>query len=315
MSAPVGTFRESLRESWQGWNWFWFQPSEPHTLALIRILAGSMLFYTHLVWGLELPAFLGADGWLPNQLARDIHQGGFAWSYLWYVESPGLLWVLHGTGLIIFAMLTLGLYTRVTAVLAWIVTVSYCQRLTGAFFGLDQVNAMLALYLMLGPSGAVYSLDAIRRRRAGEGTPQIRSPATISANIAVRLIQVHLCVIYLFGGIAKMRGQTWMDGTAIWYSVANLEYQSIDLTWMVHYPRFGALLSHLTVFWETFYCVLIWPRQTRPLVLMMALAVHLGIAGGLGMMTFGLAMLIANLAFVAPATVRRWAAWVIPDRS
>jgi hypothetical protein len=86
----------------------------------------------------------------------------------------------------------------------------------------------------------------------------------------------------------------------MWYSVANLEYQSLDMTWMVHYPWLAALLSHLTMFWETFYCALVWPRGTRPLVLGMALVVHGGIALFLGMITFGLAMIFANMIFIPP---------------
>ena len=64
-------------------------------------------------------------------------------------------------------------------------------------------------------------------------------------------------------------------------------------------------LTHLTVFWETFYCVLVWPRLTRPIVLSIAAGVHLGIGLFLGMWTFGLAMLIANASFVSPWVVRR----------
>ena len=49
-----------------------------------------------------------------------------------------------------------------------------------------------------------------------------------------------------------------------------------------------------------------WPRLTRPWVLCLAVLVHGGIALAYGMITFGLAMLIGNLAFVSPQTVRRW---------
>ena len=34
------------------------------TLGMIRICAGAMLLYTHLVWGLDLTTFFGAHGWL-----------------------------------------------------------------------------------------------------------------------------------------------------------------------------------------------------------------------------------------------------------
>ena len=34
---------------------------------------------------------------------------------------------------------------------------------------------------------------------------------------------------------------------------------------MAHYPRLVNLMTHLTIFWEVFYCALIWPRALRPI--------------------------------------------------
>ena len=87
-------------------------------------------------------------------------------------------------------------------------------------------------------------------------------------------------------------------------SIANLEYQSMDLTWLAGWPVLISILTHLTVWWELSYCVLVWPRLTRPLVLVAAIPIHLGIAFILGMQTFGWVMLFANLAFVSPWLVR-----------
>ena len=60
------------------------------------------------------------------------------------------------------------------------------------------------------------------------------------------------------------------------------------------------------MFWEIFYCALVWPRLTRPLVLAMAVAVHGGIAIALGMITFGTMMIVANAIFLSPEWVRSW---------
>ena len=79
-----------------------------------------------------------------------------------------------------------------------------------------------------------------------------------------------------------------------------LEYQSLDMTWLANHPRLLNLMTHVTVFWELSYCALVWPRLTRPWVLLMAVFVHGGIVLSLGMPTFGLVMLIGNLAFVSP---------------
>jgi hypothetical protein len=66
-----------------------------------------------------------------------------------------------------------------------------------------------------------------------------------------------------------------------------------------------SLATHATLFWELFYCALVWPRSTRPWVLSMAMAVHAGIAIALGMVTFGVMMMLANLAFIEPEVMRR----------
>jgi hypothetical protein len=283
----------------QGWDQFWFTPMPPHTLALIRIATGAMLFYTHLVWALDLQAFLGSQSWISTSTSQFLQEGNSTWSYLWYISSPTLLWTTHLVGMAVFAMLSLGIFTRVTSVLAWLIALCYCHRLEGALFGLDQINVLLAMYLAISPAGQVYSIDSWWNKR-GKPLDAQDSLATIRANISTRLIQLHLCTIYLFGGIGKMRGSEWWDGSASWLALANPEYQSLDMTWLASHHLVLSTITHVTVLWETSFCLLIWPRLTRPLMLLMAVVVHAGIALCLGMVTFGCIMLIANLAFISP---------------
>jgi len=299
-----------IRDVLRGWDRFWFTPAQPHTLALIRILGGALLLYSHAVWTLDLEAFLGKSSWLSADTVALMNQEpsgrNYAWSYLFWIDSPALLRTLHLAALAVFFLLTIGLFSRLMAILACLITLSYCHRLTGTLFGLDQINAFIAMYLTLGSSGAAYSVDRWLARRRGDESP----PPAVGTNIAVRLLQVHMCVIYLFGGIGKMRGETWWDGSALWFAFASLEYQSIDMTWTVRHRWLLAMLTHLTVFWETFYCFLVWPKLTRPLCLALAVLVHGGIGICLGMQTFGLAMIIANLAFLSPETVRAAITWL-----
>jgi hypothetical protein len=275
-----------------------------------------MMLYTHLVWTLDLDAFLGPHAWLTRDTVALMNQTPdgriYARSYLAWTDAPAVIWPLHIAALLVLTMLTVGLFTRVTSILALVITLSYCHRLTGSLFGLDQINAFLAMYLVVGPAGAVWSVDRwLANRRLPDKRGKLAPAApSVTTNIAIRLLQLHMCVIYLFGGISKMRGGEWWDGTAMWFGFANLEYQSLDMTWTVHAPWLLALLAHITVFWETFYCVLIWPKLTRPICLALAVGVHLGIGLCLGMWTFGLAMLIGNLAFVSPQTVRAVVTWL-----
>ena len=89
------------------------------------------------------------------------------WSYFDYIQSPGILWTAHIAALLFF-LLTIGFFSRIMAVLAYVIAVSYANRITpGVYFGLDRINCLLAMYLMLGPCGTRYSLDRIWRLRRG----------------------------------------------------------------------------------------------------------------------------------------------------
>jgi len=302
-----------FRQWTDAWDRFWFTPTSPHTLAVIRIATGLMLLYSHLVIAFNLSSFLGDTAWIDNETIAAIHGGKFgpsdaARTYLWWFSSPFAIWTHHLMAIAVTACFAAGLMTRVAAPLAWFLQLMLVHRMTGTLFGLDQVMTMLAMYLMLAPCGAVFSVDRWLNRRYAARISERRifrwllpaAEPSVSANIATRLIQIHLCVIYLFGGLWKARGTTWWDGTSIWFAISNAQYQSIDVTWLGRYPTLFSMLAHVTVFWEVFYCALVWPKLTRPIVLGIAVAVHLGIALFLGMITFGVIMIVANMAFIAP---------------
>ncbi len=294
-------FVDVVQQTSAGWNRFWFSPADPATLGVVRILAGLMLLYTQLVWMWASADFFGPFSWLPSETVQLVEPGSFSWSHLHGLNSPAALMISHLMAITAALALTLGLWTRPAAILTFLMTVSYNHRVPGALYGLDQVNTFLAFYLAIGPCGACYSLDRWFKHRAGITSPTDRS---VAANLAIRLMQVHLCVIYLFAGLSKLQGASWWDGSAFWGGVASLEYQSLDLTWLADWPLTVNFITHVTVFWEVSYCVLVWNRFTRPIVLLLAICVHGGIALALGMKTFGVAMIFANLSFVSPQIIR-----------
>ena len=70
MKVVLNYFRELTSATSAGWNRFWFTPDQPHTLAVIRICAGAMLFYTHAVWSIDFIGFFGPDGRLAPEFVR-----------------------------------------------------------------------------------------------------------------------------------------------------------------------------------------------------------------------------------------------------
>jgi hypothetical protein len=258
-------------------------------------------------------------------------QGTPIWSVWFHVTDPTAMALVH-TGFILCTLLfTLGLCTRVMAAVTWFAALCYIHRASTTLFGVDTMMTIALLYLMIGPSGAALSLDRLigrwwatrrflRRLPAGEGPvrpPPLPVRPLVSANLAIRLFQIHVCIIYFAAGISKLQGRRWWTGEAIWGTLANFEFAPMQ------YPAYNSFLLFLSehrLFWEAFmtagtlftlafeigFAFLVWNRHTRWVIIAMAVTLHGGIGLFMGLKTFSLMMLTLVLSFVPPEVLRRW---------
>ncbi len=308
------------------WSEFFFSPADPTALGLIRVAVGLLAFWSLFVFGLDLPDYFGSNGWAEPGVIRSV-EGPLTWSF-WFPVPDVWLRTVWCVCLVILAAFTLGFSSRLTAVLTWIIVVSTVRRVPIALYGFDQVLSTLALYLALfGASGQAVSLDRFLRRwrqarslaakslkRGGTTGRRVRpdEPArpipTVSANLALRLIQLHLAVIYGMAGLAKVQGPSWWDGTAIWKTMATGEFVVLDFTALADWPMLINLVTHASLALELLYPVLVWIKRVRPLLLAGVVVLHVGIAVmSPGLAEFALAMIAGNLAFVSGAWLRELA--------
>ena len=121
---------------------------------------------------MDLRAFLGSDGWADPATAREFLALGAprAWSF-WFFVPDALLWPAYLACLAAVLAFAAGLFSRVTAPLAWIIAVSTARRVPVMLFGFDQIVNLWALYLAVtGASGQAFSADrwlADYRRASG----------------------------------------------------------------------------------------------------------------------------------------------------
>jgi hypothetical protein len=291
---------DAARTIVRAWHVLFFTPADPTTLGVIRIIAGLLSVWSFINIGVDLQSALGSHGWAdPDVLRafwRDHKAASTAWSF-WFLVPDWLLLLAWATALVVLALFTLGFGSRLTAVLAWVIMVSTARRAPVLFFGFDGTLLTWLLYLAVcGASGQALSLDRLIARRRGKasGVPV----PTVSANLGIRLIQLHLCLIYGASGLAKLQGRVWWTGDAVLMVLLLPEYRVGDFTWLAAYPRFLNLLTHGTVALEILYPVLIWIRIFRPLMIVAMVLLHVGIDMTLGLTEFSLAMIAANLAFI-----------------
>jgi hypothetical protein len=261
---------------------FFFQPSEPTALGLMRIATGILVLYVHLVFCFGLTNYVGPYAWVdndytsylrkeyPNQAPSsgwkdfgieadgEVYKGQPMWSIFYHVEDPKWVWVIHIAILVSMLLFTLGLWTRVTSVLTWLGSLMYIQRLqNGMLFGLDTMTNLGLLYLMIAPCGAALSLDRwlqVRRERQRLGSKYVPQPPApmVSATFATRLIQINYCIIYFAAGTSKLLGTSWWNGTAPNGFLLNYSFAPFDVPYYVRMLKW--MVSHRWM-WEVFGAV------------------------------------------------------------
>jgi hypothetical protein len=169
------------------------------------------------------------------------------WSIYFDVTDPTWMWVAHSCILTSIFLFTIGFCTRITSVLTWVGMLCYIQRAPTTLFGMDTIMIVVVLYLMIGPSGAALSVDRLIARywiirkalRNHLPVPKFAPPAPqVSANVALRLLQVHLCIIYAASGLSKLQGAAWWNGWAVWGTMANYEFSPMGLRIYIAFLQF-----------------------------------------------------------------------------
>jgi hypothetical protein len=266
-------------------------------------------------------AYMTRWGANPRQTAG---QGHSIWSAWFHVTDPVWMWVVHAGFLTAMLCFAAGFCTRVAAVLTWIGLQSYIQRTPVALFGMDTMMNLIVLYLMIGPSGAAFSVDRLLagRRARREGWSLAGPQPSISANLAIRLLQVHFCIIYLAAGLSKLQGVSWWNGTAVWGTLANYEFCPVRIPVYLEMLRFLAahrwlwelVMSTGTVFtlvFEIGFPFLVWNRRLRWLFIVGAVLLHGSIAVCMGLVSFSMMMLTGVASFVPPQVVNNFVLKVV----
>lgn len=132
----------------------------------------------------------------------------------------------------------------------------------------------------------------------------------------VRLLQAQIAIVMLSAGIWKLRGDDWVDGTALYY-VTRLDgfWGNLPLPSAALGSRFVLrALSYATLVLELSVPLLIWLPRTRRVALGCALGFHACLAYSMNLFLFAPIMMLGWCAFLQSSDFD-WAARWLERRS
>jgi hypothetical protein len=282
------------------WNRFWFQPSDRAPLDVLRVAVGLISLYLLATLTPDLDLYFADRGLLSIDTVNQLEAYSRGFSYFDYLHSHTELLTAHIAGIVIVALFTVGLFTSVTSLLSLVVMLSTVNRAPVLTTLVEPVVTMVLFYLCLGPAGP---FAAIARLITGRPIERVSTWATVS----LRLLQVHLALLYATMALSKLYSAAWWSGMGVWWLMSRPESRLVDLTGLATTSTYWInLWTHLIVAFELAFAILIWNRLARPLLLAWSVVHWLGIAILLGQPPLAATMIAVNAAFVSPDVLRAW---------
>jgi hypothetical protein len=285
----------------KAWEHFFFTPQSPVPIALFRILYGMCVTATVVLLHSDWLDWFGVHGWVSQSTMTRIEPS--LRLNLFTVMPPDDRWIAAFFWIFLaFALLlTIGLWTRFSSVAVFLCLASIQQRNTLITHSGDTFLRIAGFFLIFAPAGAALSLDRlIRVRRRLEGT--VIPP---KAPWAQRMIQFQLALLYFSSFLWKMKGNTWLHGTALYYVVHLHSIARFPLPGWVQYPEILKIGSWLTLLFEFCMGILIWFRRFRYPLLLLGLLFHLCLEYALNLPMFQWDILAAYVLFIEPADIDR----------
>lgn len=236
----------------------------------------------------ELPTLVGEHGLMQapiNEAFRSRHVPSLAWfSFVWnsvWAPESTIIYVCFGLYITALVHVVLNWQPQAFSVLALFMHLLFKNSGAASIYGAHEFAANgLFFCMMLPDTGA--------------------SIAPAFTGMSQFVLRFYLAIVYLSSGIAKAQGPDWRDGQAIWNFLTRPEITWPDYSWISSYPLVPMILGWMVLAMEIGYPVtLLVPRSRKPMLLL-ALAMHLGIAFTMQLWIFSATMVVLNLAALGP---------------
>jgi len=232
---PGAPAAEALQPS-NAWTRFWFTAISTTGMQCLRIGSGLLFLAWLLSFAGHQVELFSLNGWLDRKALEEMgRQENLApvpigWSILYLAgDSVALFQALYWGSLAVLALFTLGVATRFTGVLTWVIVVSFFANPATSYEG-DYLLGILAFYLMIGHLlvGQWQGNLSITERILGARDDFVfarwlfprrvaERPASCGANFMMRLVQIHFVIIIVTSALHKLQISDWWSGVALWY--------------------------------------------------------------------------------------------------
>lgn len=264
----------SIRSLCAAWDTFWYAPQSPLPVAAFRLAVG--LIVINLCWLLypNMAVLYGSKGIVSAETMAGWWGATpeFSLSALSFESACNpdyFLIALAACG----TCLALGLFSRASALLAFLILLSLDSRDHFVFHPAFSLLRMMLLYLSLSPCGETLSIDRLIRLRLN---PALGAPRAVSG-WAQRLMQFQIVIVYWSALSFQLSGAAWLNGKAVYLATHLEEFRRFSVPLLFDQLWTCNLIGWTVMLIEFALCTLVWVKELRYATLLAGVCMHLAI--------------------------------------
>lgn len=251
---------------WLGnaWNRFWLEPSEAVHLTRARLCLCAAAMLWLLLNASDSSWWFGPNGWNNDRLARELSVASegewpsrFRVTPLWSAAHPWTFQAWAGTGVALAIVAALGFGGRITMAALMLCVLFAVQRTAWTSDAFEPLLVAGLGYLIINPGRPLFAYS--RKRQANLGIEN----ETWSANLATRLIQVHVWLLLAFGLASLIATMAWWRGEALWWLAASEHSTLLSSAMLRGRVMLGNALTHAIVFSAIAAVFTLWHPHLR----------------------------------------------------
>lgn len=288
------------------WNKFFFEEKPTEGIALFRIIWISLILMYFIADLGNIQDFYGPHALISLNTTRDqfpfIHANLFHMFSLSYKFTHSLI-IVYGISLV---MSLLGIFTRQALIVVLLCMTSLHQRNIWLLSSSELLMRTITLLLIFSPCGHSLSIDSLIGRLSSGIRNKRNWPVW-----TLRIIQIQISVIYLWTVWHKLQGETWIDGTAVYYATRLEDLTNFTIPFLLNSLLFLKLMTWGTLLLEFSLGFFIWFKKWRRPIIITGMIFHLCIQYLMSVPFFELFMIALLVNFYTPEELKAFVDKVI----
>ncbi len=229
-------------------------------------------------WNTSVPWYGQGSKVLINSLSHPVNEG-----------KPWIMYFFVFGQLIALILGLLKIWPRLMSILVYFFTANLFVKGYLAFTGGEALMSLLLFYL-------IFIEDP--KQKAGRDT-EVSFMHNVLNNTFYWMLIIQVILVYFFSTLYKLTDPYWMDGSAMMYIARVDAFSGESMRFIfAQSPVMSLIFTYLVLLYQGLFPILVWIKPLKMQFLAFGVLLHLGIAFGMGIFTFGIIMCLVYLLFM-----------------